>query len=360
MPQPLTVDSLSAILDSHAHQMRAELQHEMESIREHIAHQFRTARIPTQTVSGNSGSVHITNHAGHVQPPVPAARPSAAASGYSGATGVQGAASAAAARSFAVSPPAPPQMLTASFPIRLLLLRHGESDSNTTPHLIAGQSNHVPLTNKGRQQANALAAVLKQCNYRPTIVLSSDAVRCRETLELLQLPPPRSSYSSVQLREQSQGQWEGKPRADVYTAEVRAAMKEHTVRFSGPGGESIADAAYRSYAYIMQVITREAAAIATVNEAGLDVLLVCHGQVIRGLVWLLCGLRDQYVWQLGCDNCSMTELHIDTNGVRLLRLNDAAHLRPPPPPPTEPAASAGNDRPVAATGPALSSAKRPR
>ena len=228
---------------------------------------------------------------------------------------------------FAVSPPTPPHQLSAPFPVRLLLVRHGESESNAAPHLIAGQSTHVPLTVKGRQQALALATTLRQRRYHASLVLASDAVRCRQTLEALQLdPPPRSLYTSPQLREQSQGQWEGLVRADVHTAEVKAAMRQHSVRFSVPGGESIADAAYRAYAFIMQAITREAPLIAAVDEAGVDVLVVCHAQVIRGLVWLLCGVRDEYAWRLGCDNCSMTELHIDSEGVRLVRLNDAAHL----------------------------------
>ena len=252
-----------------------------------------------------------------------------AASGHvvAGAASQQSAPLASSVHGFTVSPPSPPLLLTSPYPIRLLLVRHGESKSNTAPHLIAGQSNHIPLTARGRQQAAALATTLQQRRYHSTLVLVSDAVRCQQTLAALQLdPPPHSQYTSLQLREQSQGQWEGLLRANVHTAKVKAAMKQHTTRFSAPGGESIADTANRAYAFIMQAITREAPAITAVHGA-VDVLVVCHGQVIRGLVWLLCGMRDEYVWRLGCDNCSMTELHIDTEGVRLARLNDACHLQ---------------------------------
>lgn len=226
------------------------------------------------------------------------------------------------------SPPTPPTLLTSPFPIRLLLVRHGESDSNTAPHLIAGQSNHVPLTTKGRQQAAALATTLQQRHYSPNLILASDAIRCQQTLQLLQLHTPHTpTHSSAQLREQSQGEWEGQPRALLHTAEVRAAMKQHHVRFSAAGGESIADTAQRAYAYIAQTIAQRAKEAESHSaNGGMDVLVVCHGQVIRGLVWLLCGVRDEYAWRLGCDNCSMTELHIDADGVRLVQLNDAAHL----------------------------------
>ena len=245
------------------------------------------------------------------------------------------AASTITASQVSAPPPNPHHPLTSPYPIRLLLVRHGESESNTAPDLIAGQSNHVPLTAKGRQQAASLGAALAHRHYRPSHVLASDAVRCQQTLELMRLQPlPRSQHASAQLREQSQGQWEGRPRAEVYTAEVRAAMKQRTVHFSVPGGESIADTAHRAYAFITEAVAREAAETPVLEEAGVDVLVVCHGMVIRGLVWLLCGVRDDGVWRLGCDNCSMTELCVDAEGARLVRLNDAAHCHSLAAPPT--------------------------
>lgn len=217
--------------------------------------------------------------------------------------------------------------LTFPFPLRLLLVRHGQSVSNTRPDLIAGRADEVPLTPLGTLQCKALAARLHSTSYHPHLVLSSTAVRAIATTSAL-VPASHPVVTSPHLLEQSQGEWTGQPRARVYTSEVHDEMRRLHVDFAAPGGESIRQAGERA----LRVIWKEVAGYREGEEGGkdnrrdaLNVLVVSHGMVIRALVFLLCGLRGEGVWRLGCDNCSLTELVVDSRGVALIRLNDHSH-----------------------------------
>jgi phosphohistidine phosphatase len=63
----------------------------------------------------------------------------------------------------------------------LYLLRHAKSDRND-PALADFAR---PLAARGRRDAPAMAAYMRERNYRPDVILCSPAARTRETLELL-------------------------------------------------------------------------------------------------------------------------------------------------------------------------------
>jgi len=66
---------------------------------------------------------------------------------------------------------------------RILLIRHGETDWNRI-HRFQGRSD-VPLNQKGREQARALAVALK---HEPiTAIYSSPLVRAIETARLIKM-----------------------------------------------------------------------------------------------------------------------------------------------------------------------------
>ena len=115
-----------------------------------------------------------------------------------------------------------------SFRVRLLLVRHAESELNVLPHILGGQHNHVPLTRKGVHQATLLGHRLKFDKIDFDHVYTSTAVRAKMTakiaLETAGLKEKTNVSHSETLLEQTQGEWEGKDRADVYTPEVHQEM----------------------------------------------------------------------------------------------------------------------------------------
>jgi broad specificity phosphatase PhoE len=115
--------------------------------------------------------------------------------------------------------------------IRLLFVRHGESQMNTSAHLLGGQHNHVPLTQKGINQATLLGRRLLFDRTTFDHVYSSTAVRAVTTAEIalkhggsVVAPDSIKVEQSASLLEQDQGDWEGMHRKDVYTAEVHQEM----------------------------------------------------------------------------------------------------------------------------------------
>jgi broad specificity phosphatase PhoE len=148
---------------------------------------------------------------------------------------------------------------------RLILVRHGESTWNAE-ELLQGQLD-PPLSERGREQSTALAAILN--GVPGDRVISSDLGRARETAELLGLRP---AWFDPRWREIDVGEWGGRP-----AAEIDAQGSELTNWRGGPrrapSGESWEDFA-----------ARVAGAVDELIEAGGPWLVVCHGGCIRAAV----------------------------------------------------------------------------
>lgn len=159
-------------------------------------------------------------------------------------------------------------------PGRVFLLRHGETEWSTTGRH-TGRTD-VPLTDTGREQAVAVAAVLKAVRGggapEPALVLSSPRQRATETADLAGLHPDRIEPL---LAEWDYGRYEGRT-----TPEIRREVPGWTVwTHPCPGGETPAQVSGRADAVLAQARTA---------ATGGDVLLVGHGHFSRVLTarWL--------------------------------------------------------------------------
>jgi broad specificity phosphatase PhoE len=91
---------------------------------------------------------------------------------------------------------------------RLILVRHGESTWNAEKRL-QGQLD-PPLSERGREQSRALAAIVD--GVPDERVICSDLTRARETAELIGLRPGRFD---ARWREIDVGSWGGKTAAEI-------------------------------------------------------------------------------------------------------------------------------------------------
>jgi probable phosphoglycerate mutase len=154
----------------------------------------------------------------------------------------------------------------------LHLIRHGESEWNAAGRL-QGQADPVPLTARGRRQAEEAARELRSRDIAG--LHSSDLLRAVQTAEVigvaLHLPVERDSG----LREQSYGELEGLSSAQV--------LADAPYDFTDPdaraiGGESLRDVHERIGPRLEFYLER---------YAGRECVLVSHGDVIRAaLAWL--------------------------------------------------------------------------
>ena len=200
--------------------------------------------------------------------------------------------------------------------MRLILIRHGETEWNATLRYM-GQA-AVPLNDTGRAQARAAAERLRR--YAAVALYTSDLVRAAETAEIIGAAIGLTPRPMPELREIDVGQWEGLTPEELYRR-FPDHMREYerdpapTVRL---GGESYA-----------QLQERALVALNTIQRAhqlGDTVLAVSHGGTIRALLCHVIGLDLAHFGKLWLDNGSLTELRLGSSGWRLTRLNDAAHL----------------------------------
>jgi broad specificity phosphatase PhoE len=195
---------------------------------------------------------------------------------------------------------------------RLLLARHGQSVSNAVRRFQGVQD--VPLSELGRQQAEALGAALKR--RRIAAIYSSPLQRARLTAEIASAAIGAPLQCVEDLRELSLGEWEGCTVEEVRArpGDPYACWVRDPVAGMPPGGEPLAGVQAR--------VLRAVADIERAHPNGDDVLVVCHGGVISAYLAHCLALPLSSLWRLTLSNCSLSEVAPP----RVLTMNDTAHL----------------------------------
>jgi broad specificity phosphatase PhoE len=146
------------------------------------------------------------------------------------------------------------------------LVRHGDTEWTATGQHTSRTD--VPLTEKGRRQAEALGRVLAGHDF--AVVLSSPLSRALETCGLAGFGDV--AQTDDDLREWDYGEYEGRT-----TVDIRKERPGWNVWAGSPGGESLDHVGTR----VRRVLERAA-------EAGGDAALFSHGHFLRilGASWL--------------------------------------------------------------------------
>ena len=199
--------------------------------------------------------------------------------------------------------------------MRLLLIRHGETDWNAASRF-QGQDD-VPLNPRGRRQAAVLAERL--VGERIHALYASDLQRAWETAQPIAAGAGLAATLEPHWREISFGDWEGLTYRDIEQRDLDAlrAWQADPSRFPPPRGETLTQVVNR---------VREAYGDLLTRHAGHTVALVAHGGPLRLLLCLALGLPPQRHWQWRLDPGSISELYVDEQGAVLMRLNDTHHL----------------------------------
>src|SRR3989449_2773298 len=106
-------------------------------------------------------------------------------------------------------------------PVRLLLVRHGQSEWNRVRRFQG--ANDVGLSDTGRAQAEALGRAVRR-GYRVAAAYVSPMRRALETaaIALAGTAIPRTPLPD--LRELSLGEWEGRTRSEEHTSELQSRL----------------------------------------------------------------------------------------------------------------------------------------
>ena len=209
----------------------------------------------------------------------------------------------------------------------VLLVRHGLTAPTGT--VLSGWTPGIPLDDRGRAQAAALAARLGPVPL--DAIITSPLERCRQTAETI--AAAGEGRPAVQeddrVGECHYGDWTGRPLKRLAKEPLWRVVQAHpgAARFPGEDGESIMDMQHRAVTAIMDWNERLGA------EA---VYMICsHGDVIKSIIADSLGMHLDMLQRIQVDPCSLTAIRYTPLRPFVLRMNDTgggvASLKKPEP-----------------------------
>lgn len=238
-------------------------------------------------------------------------------------------------------------MTPSSWPSRLVLVRHGESEGNLADarahaagaaHLeLEARDADVELSDVGASQAAALGRWLagRPVDERPAVVWSSPYRRAAATAAVLHgaLGLREPVRHDERLRERDLGMFDGLTGlgvTDRFPEEAERRSRIGKLYYRPPGGESWCDVALRVRAVLLDL---------RAEHAGEQVLLVSHQAVIMNFRMVLERLDEQGVLALDrgdpLANCSTTTYESRDGAIALVAANDVTALETHAEPVTE-------------------------
>lgn len=193
------------------------------------------------------------------------------------------------------------------------LIRHAEAEINLLD-IVGGRSNHSPLTPNGNNQASKLGGRLDKIEF--DYVLCSPSLRTKQTMEISLGKRKLETKFLDDLQELSQGEWEGKPRKEIYSGERIVQISKDNWNFCPPGGESQSRVANR----IRWTLESEA-----VKRPG-KYFVYTHGGAIKYFLAEVFNLPKTKIWNVPIDNTSITKLKYNQGFWKLEYQNDFSHL----------------------------------
>jgi probable phosphoglycerate mutase len=170
--------------------------------------------------------------------------------------------------------------------ITLYFCRHGETRANVEKRF-QGERTDTPLTEKGCDQARAIAGILRRENpvFASYACVASPLERARLTMEIVResLGLPPSGYTTdTRIEEIDLGSWDGLTDAEARARDPAAydarTANKWDIRVPG-GGENYADVAQRATSWVY--------------DLGCDTFAISHGAFTR----ILRGLFQGLSWQ---------------------------------------------------------------
>jgi alpha-ribazole phosphatase len=203
--------------------------------------------------------------------------------------------------------------------MKLTLIRHGTTSWNASRRF-QGQTD-VPLSEVGRAQAAAIAAVLRSETFDR--IYSSDLSRALETARILAASRNTEVAPDRRLREFDFGRWEGLTWEQIVALDPRLRGQPPTGAklYDPDGGESFAQVCARMRSFFDDLARQPYDSVAIVTHAG-----PLHAALT---VLDLAGHRKSgHRFSAGFAPGGITRMTMNRGGTRVIDLNDLRHLSP--------------------------------
>ncbi|GAA6020215.1 hypothetical protein JCM10207_004375 [Rhodosporidiobolus poonsookiae] len=194
----------------------------------------------------------------------------------------------------------------------LILCRHGQSETNAA-NIFTGLLD-PPLTERGTSEARSLGASIAQLHLAPisrayTSPLQRASSSLAYLLAALGQDPPPETVVAAELNERDYGALNGRDKADVAREYGAERTQEWRRGWSAvpPDGESLEMTTRRVWGYYEREI------LPRLRE-GETILVVSHGNTLRGLCKELDGLDEEQVMGLTLGTGAMRVYKVDAEG----------------------------------------------
>ncbi len=221
-----------------------------------------------------------------------------------------------AARAGRLSVPSPRR----DAPATVLLVRHGQT--STTGKVLPGRASGLHLSDRGRAQAEAVAARLGALPRRPAAVYASPLDRAAETAAPIARALRLRVRTAPGLVECDFGDWTGARLSALRRRREWATVQRSPSTFRFPRGESFVELQARSWEAV------QALASAHPGEA---LVAVSHADPIKAVVAAALGIPLDLFQRTVVSTCSVTALVIGAGSPIVLCVNalgDLAELAP--------------------------------
>ena len=204
-------------------------------------------------------------------------------------------------------------------PTETLIIRHGQTDWNVSKRL-QGHSD-IPLNEKGREQAAALAETLR--DEKLDAIFSSDLKRALETARAI----ARLHHLPVQpdpaFRERSYGAFEGLSREEIKTRypESHAAWYAADPDHVFPPGERPAESMRTFHNRVIDALYRIAR-----PYAGKKIVLIAHFGILEAAYRVVHRTPLEVRNRVPVLNTSINRFLVGDNTIELLQWGDGQHL----------------------------------
>jgi len=200
---------------------------------------------------------------------------------------------------------------------QLLLIRHGQSTWNAQGR-IQGWAD-PPLDETGLDQARKLAQRLAADGHALAAVYSSPLLRAKQTAEQVGQAFGLPVQTDDRLRENNVGQLTGLTSSEVEQQfpEWVAARRASLEWTPPPEGEGRDHFVSRAVAVMTDIVAR---------HAGQTIAVVSHGGTLGVYLAHLLEMPIHRSLPFQFDNTSLSIVKVGEHRIRLLKLNDTAHL----------------------------------
>lgn len=199
---------------------------------------------------------------------------------------------------------------------KILLTRHGHVEG-INPVRFRGRA-ELALTKKGVAEAEALASRIARA-WRPAVVYTSALQRCVVTGTIIANVCGAKAVPLEGLMDLDYGAWQMRTHAEVKAEapDSYRLWKTAPQRMRFPDGESLQDLVARTADVLRLVLERHPAD---------TVVMVGHDSVNRAILMQLLDQPLSAYWRLVQDPCTLNEIDVEGDEIRVERINDTSHL----------------------------------